>query len=75
MGTRLTPEQELKSLAINTYLVNEKRPPSYDRKWKLYVLHSDREGLTYWGDDSEAGKAKIFNEALRDARRKSETTV
>lgn len=56
---------ELRQLARNIYEVNEKRPPSYDRKWRLYVLHSDGESRTYLSPDTEAGQERNLRDALR----------
>lgn len=70
MGTvqRAQFEVDLRAAARNVYVVNEKRPPTYDRKWKLHVLWNDGSTSTYWGDDSDAGFERIHREALRDPR-------
>lgn len=56
---------ELRAVTRNTYCVNEKVPPSYDRKWKLYVLWKDGTNSTFWGDDSGAGYERVYRDALR----------
>jgi hypothetical protein len=58
-------EVELRAVARNVYVVNEKRPPSYDRKWRLHVLWHDGTTTTIWGDDSERGFESVHREALR----------
>lgn len=58
-------QAKLKATTRSTYCVNEKRPGSYDRKWKLYVLWNDGTNSTFWGEDSEAGYERVYRDALR----------
>ena len=62
---------ELRGLVRSTYCVNEKRSPTYERKWKLHVLWHDGSTRTYWGEDSSAGLERVYRDALRDARAKT----
>ena len=61
------PRQRLRAVAQNTYCVNEKVPPTYDRKWKLHVLWRDGSTSDYMGSDS-AGPDPLYERALRDPR-------
>lgn len=56
---------ELRTLARNVYEVNQKRPPHYDRAWRLHVQHSDGVSRTYWGSDNELGQERNLRDALR----------
>ncbi len=45
----------LRAVARNVYIVNEKVPPNYDRKWKIHVLwHDGTVSDTTTADDYEA---------------------
>ena len=62
-------ELELRAVAQNVYVVNEKMPNhGYDRKWRLHVLWRDGSTSGYVGDDSPEGFERIHRQALRDPR-------
>jgi len=58
----------LRPITRSTYMVNEKVAPTYERKWKLYVLHRDGVGRHYWGADTDAGMVDALQRAIRDAK-------
>ena len=53
----------LKSLTDNVYIVNQKQPPGYDRKWCIHILHKDGTTSDHRADDSRGA----LNSELRRA--------
>lgn len=60
--------REISAVAKSVYIVNEKRPPSYDRQWKIYVLHGDGTNNTIWTADDDNARDRGMREALQTAK-------
>lgn len=50
----------------NTYCVNQKMPPTYERKWKLNIMWTDGDVSTILGRD-ERGSEDVYRQGLRSA--------
>lgn len=58
---------DLHYVSKSCYLVSDKRPPSYDRRWHLYVLWPDGKSETFSCRDSE-NYERLYLDALRMAQ-------
>lgn len=58
----------LRSAARSVYVVNEKRPPSYDRQWRIHVLWRDGTTTTVWTNDSDDARNAELRRLLLDPR-------
>lgn len=65
---------ELRDLCRSVYIVNEKRSPSYDRMYKIYVVFKDGTSMfdasshTEWAADDEAALNRALRKVINMAR-------
>lgn len=71
---RSPAELQLRAIAKNVYIVNEKRADrGWRRMWKVHVMIDWRTFQTFWGEDSDAGQQAAIAEALRWAKQHAPT--
>lgn len=64
-------KDELQSWSKSVYIVNEKRPPSYDRAWKIYVLFKDGSNDTTWTADHPDALHQGMRDMIRVAQHRA----